>query len=349
MERETSPFFIIGTERSGSNLLRLILNAHSGLAVPHPPHVLHFFSPLEASYGDLQRPAGLRRLVDDVLDLLRVHIYPWEMSIEPQRIIQRIHDASLPRSLVGVFFSLYDEYLRQSGKRRWGCKSTFVIHHVERVLAACPTAKFILLVRDPRDVAVSSKRSIFSPFHPYFTAELWREQQLTGHKWLESSHADRFHLLRYEELIEQPEAAVREVCRFLGEGYEANMLEYYKTDSAQKSRSLSTSWQNVGQPIQGANRNKYRQGLSKYEIRLVEDMTGDLMTRFGYHLESPAANAPYPAYLPSAGRVLWFKVQEWCWWLAMEWRSLWRDKNYWLHWRRRLFLLQLRWRCRHKD
>jgi len=346
MERDTAPFFIIGTERSGSNLLRLILNAHSGLAVPHPPHVLHFFSPLEASYGDLQQPAALRRLVADVLGLLRVHIHPWEMAIDQERITQRIHDAGLPRSLVGIFFSLYDEYLRQSGKRRWGCKSTFVIHHVEAVLTACPTAKFILLVRDPRDVAVSSRRSIFSPFHPYFTAELWRRQQREGLRWLESSHADHCHLLRYEDLIEQPEAQVRAVCRFLGEEYEPAMLEYYQTSSAQKSRGLSASWQNVGQPIQRGNRNKFRQGLSRHEIKIVEGVTGDLMERFGYPLEYPPGGEDSPLFRPSGPRVFWFTVQEWCWWLAMEWRSLWRDKNYWLHWRRRLFLLRLRFQRR---
>ena len=57
----------MGTERSGSNLLRLILNAHSRIAVPHPPHVLRYFAPLEAGYGDLSRRGNRARLVDDVL------------------------------------------------------------------------------------------------------------------------------------------------------------------------------------------------------------------------------------------------------------------------------------------
>ena len=47
------PLFIIGTERSGSNLLRVILDAHSRISVPHPPHIMRYFSPLVARYGDL--------------------------------------------------------------------------------------------------------------------------------------------------------------------------------------------------------------------------------------------------------------------------------------------------------
>jgi len=341
---ETAPFFIIGTERSGSNLLRLILNAHSGIAVPHPPHILKFFSPLEESYGDLRQTHAMRELVDDVLALLDVHIYPWDKVIDPEVIIQRIQATPQPQTLVGVFFSLYDEYLSQAGKRRWGCKSTFVIHHVERVLDACPAAKFIFLVRDPRDVAVSSKQSIFNPFHPYFTAKLWREQQLEGLQWLESARRDSFHLVRYEGLIEEPRTTVQAICRFLGETYEPGMLEYYSTDSARKSSTLSASWQNLGAPIQGTNRNKFKQGLSPYEIKIVEGVTGDLMRRFGYPMEYPATGASWPTFAPSASRLFWFTALDWCWWLEMEWQSWRQDKNYSLHWRRRIFLMRLRFR-----
>jgi len=351
VDTPTAPIFIIGTERSGSNLLRLILNAHSGIAVPHPPHILKFFSPLAASYGELTNDAALRQLVTDVLGLLRVHIYPWEIAITPERITPgqaAIEGETRPKSLVGIFLALYDEYLRQSGKRRWGCKSTFVIDHVADVLVACPDARFILLVRDPRDVAVSSRRSIFSPFHPYFTALLWRRQQLTGARWLDSAASAKFHLMRYEDLIEHPEETVRSMCRFLGEDYQPQMLEFYRTPSARKSQELSASWRNVGSPIQAKNRNTFRRGLSADEIKLVEAVTGDLMTRFGYSLEFPAAGPEWPALQPSHLKVIWFTVLDWAWRLAVEWQALRHDSNYHLHWQRRLFLwrLQLRRRVR---
>ncbi len=343
---ETAPFFIIGTERSGSNLLRLILNAHSGIAVPHPPHILKFFDPFEHSYGDLNQAEGLSTLVDDVLALLEAHIYPWERAISPVRVMRGIELAQRPRSLTGVFFSVYDEYLCQVKKRRWGCKSTFVVQYVEQVLSTDPAAKFILLVRDPRDVAASSRRSIFSPFHPYFTAKLWREQQLEGTKWLDSANCANFHLLRYEDLIEQPMESIMAICRFLGEEYEPAMLDYYRTNSARKSGSLSTSWQNVEKPIQSANRNKYKQELTPQEIKIVEEVTGDLMDRFAYLREVPTQGASWPLLVPSSWRLRWFSALNWYWFLLMELRSCRRDRNYRLHWRRRLFLLRLRLRRR---
>lgn len=338
---ETAPIFIIGTERSGSNLLRLIINSHSGIAVPHPPHILKFFSPLEASYGDLTQPAAMGQLVSDLLGLLAAHIYPWETEMDRERIL-----AASPPTLVGLFFTLYDHYRQHKGKRRWGCKSTFVIHHWQRILAACPAARFILLVRDPRDVAVSSRRSIFSPFHPWRTAMLWRQQQLEGLTLLESAARHNVHLLRYEELIEEPETTVKALCRFLNETYEPAMLAFHQTRAARKSSALSTSWHNVGSPIRSGNRNTYKNGLSPAELRLVEGVCGDLMARFGYQLDLPCQGPPWPASPPSPLRRFGYGLLDWWWRLGVELHALHHDRNYRLHWRRRLFLLRLRLRRR---
>lgn len=338
----SAPLFIIGTERSGSNLLRLILNAHSAIAVPHPPHILKYFSPLEASYPELSRPEHLRKLVDDVLGLLKVHIYPWEMRPDPEKISA----TASPPNLLGIFFSIYDAYLAHSGKRRWGCKSTFMVHHIARVLHSCPQAKFILLVRDPRDVAVSSRKSLFSPFHPYFTAWLWRQQQLEGLHFHDTSGAGTCLLVKYEDLIEKPETTVRHICTFIEEQYEPAMLHFYQTRSAQKSAALSESWHNTGSPIQPTNQKKYRSGLRPAEVRLVERITGDLMKRLGYPLTqtlSPPANKACEAE-PAAATLFLYWLQNLYWTVKVEIRALHHDKNYGLFWRRRLFLTRLRLR-----
>ena len=69
-----NPIFIAGTERSGSNLLRLILNSHSEIAVPHPPHVVRYFAPLEVAYGDLADDQNFADFVRDITRLVPWHI-----------------------------------------------------------------------------------------------------------------------------------------------------------------------------------------------------------------------------------------------------------------------------------
>lgn len=323
------PFFIIGTERSGSNLLRLILNAHPNLCVPHPPHILKYFAPLVAGHGDLADPTRLAHLVKDVRGLIAAHIHPWEAIPSQAEILAAVKKPSL----VGVFFAVYDAHCR---KRRWGCKSTFVIDHLDKVLAACPAARLIWLVRDPRDVAASSRRSLFSPFHPWFTARLWRRQQEAG-LCGQAVYPKNFLLVRYEELLADPDAAMRRVCAFLGEEFAPAMLEFHHTAAARQSSALSACWRNTGRPIQADNRERYRRELSPAELALVEGECGDLMDYFGY----PRAGKGEPE-APGRLRRLGFHFQECYWRMRVELRAWRHDRNYRLHWHRRLFLLQLR-------
>ena len=62
--------FMVGEQRSGSNLLRLILNESKDIAGPHPPHILQRFVPLLPIYGELNKPETFNRLVDDVCRLV---------------------------------------------------------------------------------------------------------------------------------------------------------------------------------------------------------------------------------------------------------------------------------------
>jgi hypothetical protein len=332
------PIFIIGTERSGSNLLRLILNAHSRIAIPHPPHIIHYFEKWEHSYGDLNNARAMKRLIRDVLSLLKTHIYPWEIEVPAEKIFQ---DAS-PRDLFGVYYAIYHEYLRYAGKRRWGCKSTFMIHHASRVLGTFPSAKFIWLVRDPRDVAVSSRQSVFSHFHPLYTALLWRAQQLEGFRLLESLPKDNLLLVKYEDLIADPEGVIRGLCEFLKESYEPEMMNYYQSSAARKSGELSQSWKNASLPIISDNKNKYRKFLTAKEIRIVEGVAGELMQKFGYAAEFPYSSTPL---IPLGGERFLFRIQDRLWYIRTEWRSLFYDRNHWLRWRRAWLMKKIGLAC----
>ncbi len=132
------PIFIIGTERSGTNLLRLILNSHSNIAIPHPPHIMKNFFKLEPLYGDLDSDANFKKLVKDVVIVVELHPYPWGIKLDKQRIFRDAEE----RKLINVFFAIYNQYLASTNKKRWGCKSTFMIHHVALIRRYYPHAKF---------------------------------------------------------------------------------------------------------------------------------------------------------------------------------------------------------------
>ncbi len=334
----SDPIFIVGTERSGSNLLRMILHAHTAIAVPHPPHILHYFAPLRDLYGDPPRPRRFERLVDDVLGLLAVHIHPWDVPIDRDALLREAH----PRDLFGVFYALYDQVRRGLHRRRWGCKSTFVIHHVERIRETYPEARFVWLVRDPRDVAASSRRSVFSPCHPWHTARLWSAQQRLGLDLQRGLPRRAWHRLRYEDLLDDPEGRIRDLCAFLDEPFEEAMLSFHRTDAARRTAALSRDWRNTAAPVLRHNAGKYRQQLSSGEIRWVEAACGDLMRELGYAPDTAVAAGHGPGRLLRAR----FAVQGARWRAGVEWRSLRHDANHWRRWRRDAYVAALRLRRR---
>lgn len=334
------PIFILGTERSGSNLLRLILNSHSRIAVPHPPHVVRYFAPLEPLYGDLTNDVAFRRLVDDILRLLDTHIYRWDIPIDAALVAR----TATPRSAFGVYVALQDQYRAHAGKARWGCKSTFMVDHIPEIRARFPGARLLFLVRDPRDVAVSSRKSVFSTFHPYYTAQLWRDQQAVGLRWLDALPADAIRLVRYERLAAEPEASVREICAFLGEDFEPGMLRFFDTDEARTSASLSESWANTGRPVSQASVEQWRTGLTPRERLIVEHVASAEMARLGY------ATVATP---PELADVRIGAAERGGYWLAealqklrIELRSLRKDKNVGRRWARAWTLAGLRARLR---
>lgn len=305
------PVLIIGTERSGSNLLRLMLHAHSDLAVPHPPHFMRYLAPVQATYGDLGREDDRRALVRDALLLLRRHIHPWEHPIDEDRVLQ----TSSP-SLFGVVAAIYEEYRRQAGKGRWGCKSTFMVDHVDEVRAEYPDARFVWLVRDPRDVAASAKSSVFGPCHPYLTAQLWLQQQEKALAAFLAHGPRQVHLVRYEDLVARPRQQLEQVCAFLGIPFEEAMVAPHRTDAAREIAGLASAWQNVAHPVTTHSVSAYVHRLSLRECQQVEAVTEEMMARLGYP-RPPARREP---------RVVGLRLANGAMRLQVEWRAR-RDRN----------------------
>lgn len=333
----SGPIFIIGTERSGTNLLRLMLNAHSSIAVPHPPHITKFFGPLEHLYGNLAVDANFRRLIADVCRMVELHTYPWEIRPDREQVFQRAVD----RNLLAVYFQVYDQYLAFAGKRRWACKSTFMIEQVAEILRYHPDARFIFMVRDGRDVAVSAKASIFNHFHVYYSARRWQREQRLGLSWLAKLPPEQIMLLKYEDLIADPAAVTRRLCGFLGEEFEEGMLEYHRSREAKKSGSLSISWENTARPVMAGNAQKFRRCLTGDEILLFEALACDELLELGYPLIHPHEELkalPHEMLREKSG----YRMTEWRLKLKAEINHLLKDTNSVARLRKNLYMTSIR-------
>jgi LPS sulfotransferase NodH len=271
--------FIIGEQRSGSNLLRLMLS-QAGIAAPHPPHILTRLLPLEPSYGDLQQDPNWAQLVEDVCQLVDRNPVPWTGVVPVDRAAVRARCRE--RSTVAAFGAVMDLYAEASGASAWACKSMQVSELVDDLDAYFPDAKYLYLHRDPRDVVLSFQKAVVGEKHPFFIAKKWARLQAAARNVEAKVGPERCFRVGYEALLADPEPLLRSLCAFLEVEFRPAMMDFHQSREAQSASSSSQLWQNVGRPLLKDNARKFLRGLTEADIRLVESVAGPELDALGY-------------------------------------------------------------------
>ncbi len=271
--------FMVGEQRSGSNLLRVMLGQAPEIAAPHPPHILQRMMPLVPLYGDLEDEVTFRMLVDDVCQLVEHNPVPWEnlTTFNRDDVARRCR----VHSLVAVFGAVMDIYAEANGKSKWLCKSMTNIRYAKELDDYFGAPKYIYLYRDGRDVALSFTKAVIGDKHPYVIAHQWAELQrlCLSHR----AHApQRVFSLCYEELTAAPEAILRRLCHFLGIAYTDTMLEGHTSTEASRTACASSLWENLTKPVIRDNSRKFLKELPAEDISIIEAVAGDCLDVLGY-------------------------------------------------------------------
>ncbi len=272
----TLKVFIIGSTRSGSNLLRVMLGQLPNIAIPHPPHIIHRLMPLVPSYGDLNLTQNFTSLIEDACRLVELNFVQWEMKLDQKEIFQRCRQPNL----IEITVAIYDSYAERYRKAGWVNKSNYNVHYALEIERIFPDAKFIYLYRDGRDVALSNLKGIVGEKHYYFMANDWHTTQQKALKFKLSSA--NCHPLRYEDLVIQPEETCQALCQFLGVTYTVQMMEFYHSQEAQQSASSSQVMGNIVKPVMKDNVQKFLKSTSYEDLRIFESVAGASLDALGY-------------------------------------------------------------------
>lgn len=274
--------FMIGTQRSGSNLLRLMVNQAPSIAAPHPPHILERFTPLLPAYGDLRDESSFQRLVDDVVTLVEVNPVSWGVEFDRADIRRRCRD----NSLVAVFGSVMDRMAEAYGKPHWMCKSLANVHflpEIERYFAE-DDARYLYLYRDGRDVCLSFLKAVVGEKTAYHVARQWHVEQQLALECGRRVPASRYMALSYEELTSNPESTLSLLCRWLDIEFSPTMLDFHASDEASKTAASGKMWENVKKPVMATNSKKWLKSLSTEQIVDFESVAGESLVQLGYEL-----------------------------------------------------------------
>jgi hypothetical protein len=214
-----APIFIVGVPRSGTTLLRVLLDSHSQiLALPETPWLL-------GTYGG---DASLRGLLNGL----------WEGRYGLVRNVAGMEREHVRQAGLDFLDSLFRPVLVRRGKKIVAFKTPADIRHLDFVTEFLPDARYIHITRDGRDVAMSQLAKKGSFFHDL------REYRRLSYanvfrRWVDWEQKVRTTLyrgglkvihLRYEDLIANPERELRRVMDFLGLPFERTMLDYASQD-----------------------------------------------------------------------------------------------------------------------
>ncbi|HSI47748.1 MAG TPA: sulfotransferase [Ideonella sp.] len=274
--------FMIGTQRSGSNLLRLMVNQAESIAAPHPPHLLERFTPLLPRYGDLQDEANFEQLIDDAVSMIERNPVPWGVSFDRAEIRARCRE----NSLVAVFGAVMDRMAEANGKAHWMCKSLANVHflpEIERYFGS--EARYLYLYRDGRDVCLSFLKAVVGEKTAYHVAQQWQREQTLALECGRRVPASQYLALSYEELTRNSESTLQLLCRWLGIDFHPAMLDFHQSEEASKTAASGQMWANVKQPVMAGNSKKWLKGLTRDEIIDFESVAGDALGALDYELE----------------------------------------------------------------
>ena len=240
------PAFIVGSVRSGTTLLRLMLDHHPQLAF----HFEYEFA-VDQIASNGQFP-----------DLCEFHDY-----LSQHRVFQlskgEINTQLDFRQLVNSFL---EQKRTREGKTIVGAT---VHHHIDRIQHVWPEAKYIHLLRDGRDVARSCSMMGWAG-NMYHAVERWIDAEQTWEKLKTQIPAERRIEVRYEDLIIETEATLTRICEFLGTSFEERIYDYAKASTYDMPDAKLTQ--------------QWRRKLTDEEIQLAESRIADMLTQRGYPL-----------------------------------------------------------------
>ena len=271
---DDAPFFIFSCGRSGSSLLSRMLDQHPRLGVPFESHLFNTFYPLLKYYRDLNDRRNVERLVCDILSTDVLH--DWSPRPDAERILGCIHVGSFG----GVMEGLLRAWLDINGKQRWGEKTPRHVFYWREILHFFPQAKFVHMIRDGRDVALSWMRARFGPKTVYPAARQWIRYLQEIDEIRHSKHNEVLLEIRYEDLLDDPEGTLRGLCRFLGEDYVPGMLDFHRNESPY--RTDSTNLENLRRPLMTENQQKWRTQMSQGQRRVFEAVAAPMLRHYKY-------------------------------------------------------------------
>ena len=275
---QSTPFFVVGAQRSGTTMLRLMLNSHPKLSVPHESGFITVFYGKSASYGDLSHKENAAKLLKDISEY---HFVKRGGLVRDMNAILSYPIAGYA-DLVNAIFTVC---ANSKGKSRWGDKTPGYTPDIDILWKLFPCCRIVHLVRDGRDMAISRRSINWGSGSIPRLAEDWRWKTIIAHK-VGSVLGEQYLEVRYEDLVLQTENTLRSICAFLQEDFHRDMLDYHLTAESEVPTD-SLQWHRTS--VKAPDSSKlylWKHKMSLSDRIIFEQIAGEALELFGYEREN---------------------------------------------------------------
>ena len=274
------PIFVIGCPRSGTTLLTLMLSAHPRIAIPPETRFLLSVFRRRKDFGDLTDRGNRRRLARTLIRPKGTKFR--HLGLDPERVKKVV--VAGPPTIGSALGAVYRAYAAEQGKVRWGDKQPTYFRNIDLLRALFPDAVFVHLVRDGRDCVASLKGMRWWRQGTVGAAAMWVHAVDCARRGERRLPADRFHQLRYEDLVADPRVELERLCAFLGEDFEEAMLTPRAQAERLPPRQREVWHRQTLEAVTPSRTERYADVLTSRETALVEQVAGSRLQRLGYQV-----------------------------------------------------------------
>lgn len=254
----SAPIFIVGSMRSGSTMLRLILDSHPRIAIG-------------GETGFMGALLATKRIPN------------WKFG-DGWYVRLNWTETELDARLREFYAGMFRRYASEQGKPRWGEKTPFHTAHMAEMARVFPDAVFVGIVRHPGAVALSLQKK----FHYTFSdgVSYWMSTNLDLVRAAEEL-GPRFAACRYEDLVQHSEPVLRELLHFLDEPWSPAVLEHHRVQRAKGTPRAVEGSTITREPIDSERAVRWSQEVTETDLRAL-DGSAELARYFGYNPVDPA-------------------------------------------------------------
>ncbi|MGH8824259.1 MAG: sulfotransferase family protein [Jiangellaceae bacterium] len=290
------PFFV-GSGRSGTTLVRAVFDSHPDLAIPDEvSFVIRYARPHYAFRYGWPRRFDAAACTD--LILANTAFRRWGL---PRAEVVATLSEPPARDFPDAVRRLYALWASSRGKARYGDKTPMHVLHITRLARMFPEARFVHVIRDGRDVAMSYVDVTWGPSTIDDAAVEWRRRVSAGRRAGRRLGPDRYREIRYEHLVEDPERVVREVCGFIELPWDESLLRYHeRAGEVISATRFPDAHQRLRLPPTPGLRD-WRREMDPGDVSRFEAIAGPLLEELGY---GRAATRPTVAGRIAAGATV---------------------------------------------